>query len=186
MEDLDFHQIRISLERAVRVMRENLLRKLLSELNAFLVERVDVPYESLEHNLVLEMCKKRTEHFRSELVSIDEARRSFASERLVRVSVFLSASERHDLGDDVCAELFLARRILDYNISSGLILLECDELERNNVRSLMEQLIEAVLAVRSRLSENHRACDVADWLAESVHALSVRFHVELLQVRRES
>ena len=32
-----------------------------TKLNAFLVEAVHIPYKSLEHNLILKMCKKCTE-----------------------------------------------------------------------------------------------------------------------------
>ena len=38
-------------------MGEYFLCKYFTELYAFLVEAVDVPYEALEHNLVLEMSK---------------------------------------------------------------------------------------------------------------------------------
>ena len=35
--------------------------KYFPKLNTFLVEAVHIPYKSLEHNLILKMCKKCTE-----------------------------------------------------------------------------------------------------------------------------
>ena len=47
----------------------------------------------------------------------------------------------------------------------------------------MQQLIEGVLSVRSGFSEDHRPGGITDRFAEAVHALAVRFHIHLLQMR---
>ena len=50
----------------------------------------------------------------------------------------------------------------------------------------MQKLVEGVLSVCSRLTEDHRACDVIDGLSVPVDVLSVGFHVQLLEMGRES
>ena len=54
----DLKHIRVRLQSAVGVVSQNALSKEFAELYAFLVEAVDVPYEALEHNLVLEVSKE--------------------------------------------------------------------------------------------------------------------------------
>ena len=50
----------------------------------------------------------------------------------------------------------------------------------------MQKLVEGVLSVCSRLTEDHRACDVIDGLSVPVDVLSVGFHVQLLEMGGES
>ena len=59
-------------------------------------------------------------------------------------------------------------------------------MQGRDVGALVQQLIEAVLAVGSGLTEDHRAGRIADGFAEAVDALAVGLHVQLLQVRRET
>ena len=54
-------------------MCKNTLSKHLAELNALLVEAVDIPEEALEHNLILEMREQCTKSLRSELVTNNNA-----------------------------------------------------------------------------------------------------------------
>ena len=61
-----------------------------------------------------------------------------------------------------------------------------DEVAGDQPRSLVDQLIERVLAVGSRLAPDDGAGAVVDALAGAVHALAVRLHVALLEVRREA
>ena len=62
---------------------------------------------------------------------------------------------------------------------------EPDEVGGDELRSLVDQLIERVLAVRSRLTPHDRAGLHAYGVALEVDGLPVALHVELLQVRRE-
>ncbi len=89
-------------------MGQNALCKDLAELYAFLIEAVDVPDKALEHDLVLEVCKKGTQRLRGELLADDDARRTAALEVLVRVLIVLAAGEGDDLSGDICAQLLLA------------------------------------------------------------------------------
>ena len=167
-------------------MSQNALSKKFAQLYAFLVKAVDVPYEALEHDLVLEVSKESAEGLGSELLAGDDAGRTSARERLVGVLIILAACERHDLCYDVCAELLLAGAALDDNIHACLVLFESYELHGNNVCALVKQLIERVLSVGSGLTEDDRTCGIVDGLAEAVDGLAVGFHIQLLQVCREA
>ena len=63
---------------------------------------------------------------------------------------------------------------------------EADEVDRDQLRSLVDQLVEAVLAVRPRLAPEHRARLVVDRAAVEGHALPVRLHRQLLEVGGEA
>ena len=67
-----------------------------------------------------------------------------------------------------------------------LVFREPNELERNDVRSLMEELIERMLSVRARLAEYDRSGFIVQWFAGAIDRFSVRFHIELLEVRGKS
>ena len=54
-------------------MSKYFLSQYLSELNAFLIEAVEIPQESLEHDLILEVGEERTECFRCKLITDDYA-----------------------------------------------------------------------------------------------------------------
>ena len=139
---LDPEHICVLFECSVCVVREDALCKDFAELYAFLVEAVQIPEESLEHDLVFEVREECAERFRCQLVACDDAGRSAAVELLVQVVVFFSAGEGYDLSCYVSAKLFLACAALDLYVSSGLVFSEADELERNDVLALMEELVE--------------------------------------------
>ena len=53
-------------------MSQDTFCQYLTQLNAFLIEAVDVPQESLEHNLVLEVCKQCPKCLRINLLTNDD------------------------------------------------------------------------------------------------------------------
>ena len=63
---------------------------------------------------------------------------------------------------------------------------ECDEIGRDQPRALVDQLVEGVLSVGARLTPEDLAGLGGDGRAVPAHALAVRLHRELLQVRREA
>ena len=76
----------------------------------------------------------------------------------------------------------------DYLTFSGeriLALAEADEVARNHA-TLMNQLIEAVLAVGARLTEINFACVEGKRGAVHGNPLAVGLHVDLLDVGRET
>ena len=161
-------QLAVLCQSTVCILCENCLGQDLTELYAFLVEAVDIPCEALEHNFILEMSEDGAECFRCQLVSYDDAGRSAACEILILVVIVLAACKCNDLSSYVGGKLLLAGRILDYHVIIHLIILETDELERDNICALMEQLIEGMLTVRAGLTEDDRSCNVVDRLAEAV------------------
>ncbi len=132
------------------------------------------------------MREQRAENLRGQLVGHDDGRRAVALEVLVPVVAVLAACECDDLGRNVRGELLLAGRALDHHVVVHLVVLEADELQRDDVGALVEQLVEGVLAVRAGLAEDDRAGHVVDRLAEAVHGLAVGLHVKLLQMSREA
>ena len=57
----DVEQLAVLSECAVCLVSENLLGKNLTKLNTFLIEAVNIPDESLEHDLILKMREKSAE-----------------------------------------------------------------------------------------------------------------------------
>ena len=58
-------------------------------------------------------------------------------------------------------------------------------LMRQIARTLVNELIEGVLSVSSRLTPRYRSCHVVDSAACTCYILTVRLHVALLEVRRK-
>src|SRR5690349_14677882 len=61
-------------------------------------------------------------------------------------------------------------------------LVEADEIARDQLRALMDQLVISVLAVRARRAPNNRSRLIAHTVAIQIDALAVALHVELFKV----
>ena len=57
-----------------------------------------------------------------------------------------------------------------------------DEVARNHLGALVNELVEGVLAVRTRFAPEDRACLIVNALGIAIHSLTVGFHVCLLEV----
>ena len=182
----DVQKVTEYLKRSICVMCKNTFCKDFSKLNAFLVEAVQVPYEALEHDLVLKVSKKCTKRCRVQVLTNDNAGGTFALEVLIQVLILFTAGKCYDLSSNVCAEFLLAGAVLNIHIYAKLALPEADELERDDVRALVKELIERVLSIGSWLTEDNWSCHIVYWLAETVYSLAVGFHVTLLKVCRET
>ena len=165
----DIQKIAVYLQCAVSLVSEYLLRKDLTELYALLIEGVQVPAEALEHHLVLIVCEQCAEGSRIQLLTDDDRGRTATLEVLVAVFVFLTAGEGNDLGGNIGTELLLAGAALDGIIHADLVLTEADELERDDVLALVQELVEAVLAVGARLTEDNRTGRIVHRLTEAVY-----------------
>ena len=75
---------------------------------AFLVKTVQVPQESLEHDLVFKMGQQCAERFRGQLITDNNGRRTVPGKVFVPVIIRLSAGKSHDLCRNICTELLLA------------------------------------------------------------------------------
>ena len=182
----DGQQIAVCFQRAIRLMGQHALGQHLAELYALLVEAVQVPAESLEHNLILKVSQQRAKRFRGKLFADDDAGGAAAFKTLVGVFILLAAGKGHDLGCNICAQLLLAGAALDIHIHARLVPAEAYKLQRHNVCTLVQELIEGVLPVGAGFTEDNGAGRVVDRLAKAVDMLAVGFHIELLQMCREA
>ena len=152
----------------------------LTQLYAFLIEAVYIPCKALEHNLIFKMCKQCTQSLRGQPVADDNAGRTSAFEILIAVIICLTAGKCNDLSCYVCAEFLLAGAALDVDIGLHLVIAEAYKLQRNDISSLMQQLIEGMLSVGTWLAEENRTGRVIDRLAEAVDRFTVGLHIYLL------
>ena len=93
----DVQQVGVDLQGTVGVVGENLLGQNLAQLDAFLVEGVDVPCEALEHDLVLKVGQQSTQGGGGQFVADDDGAGTAALELLVQVGVILAAGKGNDL-----------------------------------------------------------------------------------------
>ena len=63
---------------------------------------------------------------------------TFSFEVLVQVFVFFTAGKCYDLCSYVCTQFLLAGAVFDINIYAQLAVFESDELQRNDISSLMQ------------------------------------------------
>ena len=94
-------QIAEGFQRAVRIMGQNPFGKDFAQLYAFLVETVQIPQETLVHDLVLEMGKQRAKRFRCQFAADDYTSRTIAGKMLVPVPVLFAACKCDHLSGDV-------------------------------------------------------------------------------------
>ena len=132
------------------------------------------------------MSQQRAKRFRSKLFADDDAGGTAAFKTLVGVFILLAAGKGHNLGCNIGAQLLLAGAALDIHIHARLVPAEAHKLQRHNICALVQELIEGVLPVGAGFTEDNGAGRIVDRLAEAVDMLTVGFHVELLQMRREA
>ena len=182
----DIQKIAVLFQRSVCLMSQYFLSQYLAQLNAFLIKAVYIPDEALEHDLVLKVCQQRTQSFRIQLITDDDAGGTSALEILVAVVICFTAGESYDLCSYVSAKLLLAGAALDIYICADLAVSETYKLQRNDVCSLMQQLVEGMLSVGSGLTEEYRTCHIVHRLTETVYRFTVGLHVTLLKMCREA
>ena len=141
---------------SVCLVCKNTFCKDFTKLNAFLVKAVYIPQESLEHNFIFEVCKECAKACRIYLLADDDAGRTAAFEVFVFILICFTAGKCNDLSCYVCAEFLLAGAALDVDIGLHLVIAESYKLQRNDISSLMQQLIERMLSVGTWLAEENR------------------------------
>jgi len=92
----------------------------------------------------------------------------------------LAAHQRFGLGEEIRQQFHM--------MIAGFMLADRrgDEVGRNEIGPLMQQLIKRMLAVGPWLAENHRPGGAGNCSAVKVHAFAVRFHIRLLQIGRQA
>ncbi len=122
------------------------------------------------------------EHRRRELLGEDHRVGPVAGELAIGLARGCVAPERQrlGLGEQIGHQqvVMLAVRV----VRRG----EADEVDRHDAGALVEQLVERVLAVGARLAPHDRARLAGHRRPVEAHRLAVGFHVELLEIRRES
>ncbi len=175
--------------------RKDLLGELLTEFNTPLVVAVDVPNHALREDLVFVHGDEGAEGFRRNVVHHDGVGRLVAFEHLVRceecdfffalailAEFFLGLGERlavhqgFGLGKEVGEQLLVVVADLVVAVGRG------DEVARNHLGALVDQLVEGVLAIGTRFAPEDRAGLVVHALGIAVNGLAVGFHVGLLEV----
>ncbi len=178
---------------------EDLLGELLTEFNSPLVVAVDVPDNALRENLVFVHGDEGAKAFRAHVVHHDRVRRLVAFEYLVRseecdfffglasgAEFFLSLGESlavHQsfrLGEEVGKQLLVVIANLVVAVGRG------DEVARNHLGALVDELVEGMLAVGTRFAPEDRTRLVVHALGIAVNGLAVGFHVGLLEVGGEA
>jgi len=190
----------------IRQFRKDGLGQLLAELNSPLVETVNVPDSTLHKDLHFVNGNETAEGTRGELLKHervgwtvsfkhlvwDEGSLVFLGHaRLVEFSLdcFGSLSESHGLG--LGEKVTQKNRVVvdgSTKLSRNIILCLAgsQKVARNDLGSLVNQLVESVLTVGSRFSPNDGTSLDIDGLAVAINVLSVGFHVSLLEVGGES
>mmetsp|Transcript_40401 Transcript_40401/g.72796 ORF Transcript_40401/g.72796 Transcript_40401/m.72796 type:complete len:592 (+) Transcript_40401:163-1938(+) len=186
---------------------QNLLRQLLPQLNTPLIKRINIPHGPLREDLHLVHGNQNSEHARSQLLEEEGCGGSVALEDLVgHKGVHLGgghASFLLELGTDLVGTLpeshgFRLGKVVgkeDGMVVDGcaevlgdiVVCFDgCEEIAGNDLRSLVDELVEGMLSVRSGLSPDDGPSLDIDPIAFFVDGLSITFHVGLLEVSRES
>ena len=118
-------------------MGQHTFRQHLSELDPLLVEAVQIPQESLEHHFVFKVGQERSQRFRRQFLTGNDAGRSVSGKSFIPVLILFSARKSHILGSHIRTELLLACAALNQHIRFRLAFTESDELKRNNIRTLV-------------------------------------------------
>ena len=153
-------------------LRQDRLGQLLAQLHAPLVERVDAPDHALREDLVLVHREQHAQRPRRQLLEQDRVRRPVARERLLRhqrlellrpAASSLASSARTSSGvlpfisASVCAKKLLTAGCGWCSPMRVVRLDRGQEVARDQLRPLVDELVEGVLAVRARLAPDHRA-----------------------------
>ena len=150
--------------------RKDLLGELLAEFNTPLVVAVDVPDNALGEDLVFVHGDEGAERFRRNVVHHDGVGRLVAFEHLVRgeecdfffalavlAEFFLGLGEGLAVHQGFGLRKEVAEQLLV--VIANLVVAVCrgDEVARNHLGALVDELVEGVLAVRTRFAPEDRA-----------------------------
>ena len=147
--------------------RNNALRQHFAEFHAPLVKRIDLPDYALREHRVLIERNQFAEHRRRELVGEDGIRRAVAFEHAMRYQPIRRTFGPHLLRRLAeCQRLTLREHIGHEHVMMPAKrvqrLTEADEVARDQPRSLMDQLIERVLAIGAGLAPINRTGGIGD------------------------
>ena len=163
-----------------RPARVDLVGDGLAQLDPELVERVDPHKHGVGERAVLVERDQRAERRGVDVVAQDRRRRPVARIGARRIVGMLARHQRRALREHVEQELavvVLGERIARFD--------HADELDRHQMRALVEQLEHRVLRVGADSAPGDRGSGIIHGLAFGSDALAVRFHLELLKIARQ-
>eukprot|EP00756_Hemistasia_phaeocysticola_P006610 Hpha_TRINITY_DN13917_c0_g2::TRINITY_DN13917_c0_g2_i1::g.35451::m.35451 len=182
-------------------LREDRVRKLLAEFHAPLIVRVDVPDNALHENLVLVHSDKSTQGPRGNLPHHNRGGWAVALEDLVRADLLdllgalplllelllsllvgLALHQRLGLGDKVGHQHTVVEVVRDRVVRAE----GADEVARDDLGALVDELVERVLPVSARLAPDDGPGGPAGGGSVAGHKLPVGLHVTLLEVGRKA
>lgn len=202
LEELDQRVRRRIVRRRLLARRQfwqDLFCELLAKLDAHLVKRVDIPNHALNENLHFVHRDQAAEHNWRELFEKDGVRRTIARKDLkgrktarfggasasiheagFRFGQCLACHQRFGLSDEIRNQF---RMMVASRIANRVMRLDRrKEIARDELRPLINELIERMLAVRARLAPNNLTSLVVDDVAVAIDALAVAFHIDLLEI----
>src|SRR5207249_4086055 len=158
-----------------------------AQLNAPLVKRINIPDNALGEDGVLVKSNELAERFQHEPFGEERIRRAVALEDAMRHEPIrralsldlvgrLTEGQGFGLSEHVCQEYVVvpAKRVERP--------VERDEVAWNESRSLMNQLVERVLAICAWFAPIDRAGIVRDFVTVERDVFAVAFHRQLLQI----
>lgn len=169
--------------------RQNGLGQLLTKLDTPLIVRVDVPDGTLDKDLVFIHGNERTKSGRSQLLEQERVGRLVALEDLVRDNVFLDVGTH--LGTNLLLVLTdhqgfsLSKEVGQQNVVVNTVANRVESLDggkeitRNHLGTLMDELIEGVLTVGTRLAPDDGTSLSLDLFTRTRDVLAIGFHVTL-------
>ena len=171
-------------------LAQNPRRQHLAQLHAPLVERIDIPDRALGKDRVFIQRHQLTQNRGRQHLRQDRVRRPVALKDLVRDQLGSHALGLHLLGGLAEGQrLGLGKHVGHQHVvmASERIqrLGKADEVTWNQPRTLMDQLVERVLAVGAGLAPVDRTGLIVHVLAGHRDMLAVRLHRELLQIGRK-
>lgn len=171
----------------------DLLSKNLAQFNTPLVEGVNVPDCSFGEGNVFVVGNQSTQSRGCDLLGQNRGRRSVSKEGLVRHQVVwctfgldllrsLADHQSLGLGKEVGSKHALVLTALN-----RIMRLHChNEVGRDKLGALVEQLEETVLGIGGRLAKQDGAGGVLDVFSRASDRLAIALHGKLLQIGRES
>src|SRR5262245_25101774 len=171
--------------------RNNALGEHLAQLDAPLIEGVDMPDRPLGKNRLLVKSDEFAEDFRGEPLGEDSIRWTVALEyasRYERIRRSFSLDLLGRLAEGQCLGLreHVGHEHVMVPAEPIERLTKSDEITRDESRSLVDQLVKRMLAVGSRLSPIDGTGIVIDPLTIESHMLAVTLHRQLLEVSRKA
>jgi hypothetical protein len=174
-------------------LAENALGKLLAELDAPLVEGVDVPDGALDESEVLVVSDQRAERAGGDFLGQDRGGGPVAEESLVGNELVGSAFGLDGFGGladheglRLCEEVGGEHALVLVAVDGVVRLNGQDEVGGDELGALVEELEEGVLGVGTGLTEEDGAGSVLHIISTAGDSLAVGFHGELLKVGGEA